>query len=120
MVTNIAESNWDAQSLTVVNDSILFRAGIQGQGNELWKSDGTASGTELLKDIRAGSGSSSPTQFTVMGDHLYFVATDGVHGKELWKSDGTTTGTVLVHDIKSGSSNAGINYIATMGSEVYF
>ncbi|MCU0568538.1 MAG: hypothetical protein MUF49_18320, partial [Oculatellaceae cyanobacterium Prado106] len=43
-------------------------------GTELWRTDGTASGTQLVKDIFPGTGGSSPTELTVVGDRLYFKA----------------------------------------------
>ena len=75
-------------------------------GQELWKSDGTAAGTTLVKNIRPGSGtSSSPRELTNVNGTLFFVADDGVTGQELWKSDGTAAGTVLVRDIHPGSGS---------------
>src|SRR5262245_55295805 len=65
-------------------------------GTELWKSDGTETGTVLVKDVRPGPESSSASRLTVVGDTLLFYANDGIHGAELWKTDGTETGTVLV------------------------
>lgn len=64
-------------------------------GNELWKTDGTAAGTKLVKNIRAGYLSSDPSNFAELNGQLYFTADDG-SGPDLWKSDGTTSGTVLV------------------------
>ena len=56
---------------------------------ELWKTDGTASGTVMVKDIWSGSSGGGPTMTTAVGNTLYFQARDGTHGGELWKSDGT-------------------------------
>jgi ELWxxDGT repeat protein len=82
-------------------------AGGKTLGVELWKSDGTAEGTVLVKDIWAApyDTSSEPRQLTAIGDALYFSASDagGSGGnRELWTSDGTTEGTVLVKDINPG------------------
>src|SRR5262249_39719521 len=57
---------------------------ITTHGRELWRSDGTAAGTVLVKDINPGSGSSNPEGLTLSGGHLFFTADDGVHGVELW------------------------------------
>ncbi len=77
---------------------------------ELWKRDGRAAGTTLVKDITpiATAGSippyplPGPYDLTAVGSTLFFVANDRAHGHELWKSDGTDAGTVLVKDINLG------------------
>ena len=38
-----------------VNGTLFFAADDGGHGRELWKSDGTAAGTVLVKDINPGS-----------------------------------------------------------------
>jgi ELWxxDGT repeat protein len=76
-----------------------FNNGVSG--TELWRSDGTAAGTYLLKDISSGPSSSSIAEMTVVGNTLYFSANDNVNGEELWKSDGTSAGTVMI-DIHNG------------------
>ena len=65
----------------------LAAAGSDSTGTELWKSDGTAAGTTLVKDLLPGPESSSPAGFTKSGDKLFFSASDGVHGTELWAAD---------------------------------
>ncbi|MBX3411710.1 MAG: hypothetical protein KF708_03240 [Pirellulales bacterium] len=69
---------------------------------ELWKSDGTETGTVLVKDINPGIASSNPSNLTKVGGILYFSANNGTNGTELWKSDGTEDGTVMVKDINPG------------------
>ena len=83
---------------------LYFRADDGTNGDELWKSDGTAAGTVMVKDINSGSGRVIPPILTAIGNTLYFRANDGTNGDELWKSDGTAAGTVMVKDIYSGSS----------------
>lgn len=82
-----------------VNGVVYFTANNYAHGAELWKTDGTADGTVLVKDIVAGPGGSQPNKLTSAGNTLYFTADDGIHGRELWKTDGTTAGTVMVSDI---------------------
>ncbi|MFN5513829.1 MAG: ELWxxDGT repeat protein, partial [Cyanobacteriota bacterium] len=89
-------------------------------GDELWKSDGTAAGTVLVKDIRPGSSSSYLRELTGVGNTLYFSANDGVNGDELWKSDGTAAGTVLVKDINPGSSSSYLRELTGVGNTLYF
>jgi ELWxxDGT repeat protein len=87
--------------LTWVKDTLFFVADDGAHGRELWRSDGTDSGTRLVKDINV-AGHSDPASLTAVGRKLFFWANDGVHGKELWRSDGTPTGTFLVKDISPG------------------
>lgn len=81
----------DPQFLTNFNGMVFFTAIDGTHGRELWKSDGTAAGTLLVKDLERGSRSSSPFGLTVVNGLLYFGAAGG-----LWRSDGTTAGTSLV------------------------
>jgi ELWxxDGT repeat protein len=72
--------------LTDVNGTLFFRAedGVGVHGVELWKSDGTADGTLLVKDINLWTISSEPETLTDVNGTLFFGARDGVHGSELW------------------------------------
>jgi choice-of-anchor C domain-containing protein len=76
--------------------------GGETTGLELWRTDGTAAGTWLVKDINPGEGDSSPDFLTVMNGLLYFTAYNSDSGAELWRSDGTAAGTQIVRDIFPG------------------
>jgi RHS repeat-associated protein len=89
-------------------------------GEELWKSDGTASGTVMVKDINPGVANSGIYSITAIGNTVYFVASDGTNGFELWKSDGTSSGTVMVKDINAGSVDSAPANLTVMGSTLYF
>jgi len=85
--------------------SFFFRAETNDNyDEELWKSDGTAAGTVLVKDIRPGTTSSYPQGFYEFSNQLFFEAANGANGSELWKTDGSTAGTVQVKDIRPGSA----------------
>ncbi len=111
--------------LTGVNNTLFFTAINKNYGLELWKSDGTDSGTVMVKDINAGTNSSVPTRLTNANGTLFFIADDGINGYELWKSDGTEAGTSMVKNIISGSSStvndiSNIPEIVSINNLVYF
>ena len=92
---------------TFEDGSFLFLASDGIHGEELWRTDGTEEGTQLVKDINP-EGGSNPSVITYIDGTVYFYAQDGVHGKELWKSDGTEEGTQLLKDINpEGQGNPG-------------
>ena len=64
---------------------VYFRARNAYSNIELWRSDGTAAGTEMVADIRPGFYGSIPWHSVRAGDSIFFSADDGTHGRELWK-----------------------------------
>ncbi|MBI3461827.1 MAG: hypothetical protein HY000_02035, partial [Planctomycetes bacterium] len=103
-----------------MNGTLYFFANDGVNGSELWKSDGTASGTVLVKDIRPGAFSSGPNSLVNVGLAMFFVASDGVHGPELWSSDGTAAGTSMAADLAAGSASAGISSLVPLGDSLLF
>jgi ELWxxDGT repeat protein len=105
---------------TELNGLVYFQATDLTHGFELWRTDGTAAGTQLVKDIRAGTSSSSPGRFVKLGKQLVFIADDGTHGFELWKTDGTSAGTVLLGDLNPGAGASLPGDLKVIGDRVYF
>lgn len=77
-------ANSTPENLTNVNGTLFFRANDDAHGIELWKSDGTPTGTVLVKDIIPGSSGSVPKSLINVNGTLFFTADDGIHGRELW------------------------------------
>lgn len=105
------------------NGKVFFTASDGKHGHELWKSDGTRSGTVLVKDIAPGARSSNLWEPTRVGRRLFFSADHPTYARELWKTDGTTRGTVLVKDIAPGGGYYGGSYpdeLAAMDGRLFF
>jgi ELWxxDGT repeat protein len=78
--------------LTAVGGTLFFTADCG-----LWTSDGTGSGTVLVKEIDPVPGGFCPFELTNVQGTLYFTAHDEL-GAGLWSSDGTEAGTVLLKE----------------------
>lgn len=111
-------------NLVVMGDYVYFAATRPAEGREMWRSDGTEAGTQLVADLRTGKSSSSPSRLrTVGGDQLVFVATYAGTtntGAELYVSDGTSAGTKLVKDIYPGVLGSGPTNLTEMQGRIYF
>ncbi len=117
--SNLADSSNPA-GFVEINGIIYFSATTGSSGCELWKSNGTAAGTVMVKDINPGASSSSPSGLTNVNGVLYFVATDGTNGTELWTSNGTELGTIMVKDINPGASSSSPSSLANVNGALYF
>ena len=82
-------------------NEIYFRAWGNGIGVELWKTNGTAEGTMLVKDLIPGPDDSSPSNFVSTDEDAFFLAT-GPRAQTIWKTDGTSDGTIELGDNAAG------------------
>lgn len=113
----------DASSLTASGDYVYFAGKRNELGTELYRSDGTVSGTRLVKDIFPGSPDSAPSNLTSYKDFLFFSANDGIHGKELWRSGGTPESTFLLKDLSTTNATNGMggaDHFQVANGQLYF
>ena len=94
-VKNINEI--DSDSIPIlhadINGTLFFHASDDTSGWELWKSDGTAAGTVLVKDINPGAVIDPGWRFAVVNGTFFFNA-----------ADGTTRWTILdINDKENGT-----------------
>jgi ELWxxDGT repeat protein len=92
---------------------VVFLANDSAHGYELWKTDGTGAGTQIVVDLYPGPEESSLEQI-VMDGTLYLSGNSGICGPTcLWKSDGTPVGTQFVTEKGGG-------HLVVLNHELYF
>jgi ELWxxDGT repeat protein len=105
-----------------VSGGHLWFAGTGTSGNELWRSDGTAAGTQVF--LQRDPGDSAPQQLTALTNgRLVFSAVDPTWGREPWYSDGTLAGTAMLTDVGSNlgpTGNSQANGFVDAGGITYF
>ncbi len=103
-VTDKVPNSSSPRGLTDLNGTLLFSADDGKNGRELWRSDGTANGTKLVKDIAPGKDSGAGSSLTSLNGLVYFRGLGG-----LWKSDGTAAGTALVKNVNVITALTNVN-----------
>lgn len=83
-------------------NKVFFVAGDQ----ELWVSDGTANGTQRVKDF-GGTYGDKPGMLMDAGNFLLFTVIDSDGRAKLWRTDGTEANTDMVKDVCETCSDYG-------------
>lgn len=86
---------------------------------ELWITDGTAGGTNVVDSATNTVGISYTAGFEYNG-YLYFTRYHATAGAELWKTDGTSANTTMVKDINPGSGDSGFVALGIYNGKLYF
>jgi ELWxxDGT repeat protein len=112
------------ERLRAWNGRVFFSALTSANGRELWRTDGTAAGTQLAFEWTPGAGS------TTFGYHPSFFGTptglvlgvdDGTHGIEPWVTDGTPGGTqLLVNTQPDPQASSGIDLVRRLDEIALF
>jgi ELWxxDGT repeat protein len=107
--------------ITVYDGALYFRAANynSGTGEELWTSDGTTSGTEIVEDLNSGTDDGMLGTPTVYDGNLYFSGNNGSTGFELYRYDGSNV--ALVENICSSCFNGSSpEYLTVYDGNLYF
>lgn len=88
--------------------------------SQLWSSDGTVGGTQVLKQFNSVYTSFDP-QIEYNGE-LFFKSRSHIDGREIWKTDGTANGTVRLKNINQGSGHdiSALSPIVELNGLLYF
>jgi ELWxxDGT repeat protein len=106
--------------LTDVDGTLFLYVDDGAHGAEVWKSDGTAVGTAMVVDLKAGTQSCKAAWLTDVGGVLYFSAESFNLGQELFRSDGTAAGTVQIPDPYPGAGSSNPTDLTVFGERLFF
>jgi ELWxxDGT repeat protein len=103
------------------SDGVLYFGNYSvDKGYELWKSDGTIAGIQIIKNIVTYKTNSTYYDTKVKLGPVWFFNGADSHGAELWKSDGTAEGTTMIKDLNPGFENTLILEITNTNNLVFF
>jgi ELWxxDGT repeat protein len=105
-----------------LNGIAYFYANDGVHGAELWRSDGTTQGTNLVVDVNAGAGDGVQTNYSsaiaAINGQVFFNGYDPTHGAELWSTNGSAASLVL--DIAPGTGGSNPHQLVAVGNHAYF
>lgn len=110
----------DPSYFAIVGNKLFFSAQDSAHGRELWMTDGTTAGTQMVKDIEPGVNGSVYTIYGDLNGKVIFEANTKAYGQELWTSDGTANGTAIIVDMNTGSDHGKITTRAEQNTALGF
>lgn len=108
-----------APTPVVERKQFVFAANDGVNGEEIWITDGTSEGTELLMDIYADGGS-DPYSVIEHTNGFYFVAFDDEQSAKIWDANFESDTTQAIVDDVADIPTALIDQITINGDVVYF
>ena len=105
---------------TRMGSTTYFVARNAQDGNELWKTDGTVAGTQLVHDIASGTLGGNPDIHGLAGGRYVARAWSPEYGNELWVSDGTAGSSRLLKDIRVGTIDSNPDDFVMAGGRMFF
>jgi ELWxxDGT repeat protein len=119
--TDLGGRSYDRFASVFTHGTGTYFTGIgQGAGAELWRTNGTAPGTHLFRDINPGPADSGPAGFASLGNLMFFGAVDGRGGAEPWVSEGTALGTIRAGDVRPGPDGSYPRELTAVGKTLFF
>lgn len=104
--------------LTALNGHLLLRASTPATGAELWRSDGTAAGTQPLKELAPGAAGVTYAGWFVFGGRFFFAVYDE-DKTNWWVTDGTAAQTVPLATLDPGITPVNAQVLAQSSTELY-
>ncbi len=116
LINELIGNTLDVEMGGFAGGKLIFREKTGEFGSEIWSSDGTPQGTEILLIIAVVDIVSNPRQFIQGDDVVYFSATGSDGGRALWATNGESIGTSIFKDGVDGYSSSYASYHGWLGT----
>ncbi len=110
-------SSYFGSQPALMADRVLFIGTTESTGTEVWVTNGTPEGTQLLVDTAPGAKSGFSWELAATEQRGWFLSSSQYGERTLWLSDGTTAGTTEVLHWTSGTS---VRSLAALGDLAIF
>lgn len=106
-----------APSGFIASNEWLYFRGNDGNGYRIWRTNGTAAGTE---PVAIDADYANPTELTTLNHQVFFTADNSAAGRELWVYDENTNEARLVLDINPGTVSSNPHKLTVVNDELFF
>lgn len=107
--------------LAVLGDRAFFFVVRSVTGIELWMTDGTTDGTQMVVEVADPRDAQLfPYAITAWRGAIYFGARGTDSGIELWRTDGTAAGTAQISDLLPGIASSDPHSLTPAGHQLFF
>lgn len=109
------------RDMSVVNGRLVFSTGTDPAGRELWSSDGTTAGTQLIVDLNPGVATGNDSPVHLVSPNLgVLMGLNATTGREVFATDGLSVS--LVKDLQPGQATLSSNprELTAIGNDLYF
>ncbi len=99
----------------ILNDKAYFIVTDDTGRLNIWRTDGTETGTELFQNIGGNTYNNIISKLKIVGGSLQYIVSTIRSSTEhkIWKTDGTAVGTILIKSIISNIASAVFSVTAT-------
>ena len=120
--TNPAGADWGFFRLegASLGSRLIVAAYGDGIGEEVFATDGTPGGTNVVADVEPGLDSSLPEEFASGLGLVFFRADTTAEGREPWVTNGEVGGTTMLGDLVPGPDDSNPGDFVEAGGQVFF
>lgn len=116
-------TSFQSSKPVLFNNVLYFFYKTPTDGIELYSSDGTPGGTQMVFESMPFEESifdMSSANPLLLGDRFFFANEDAANGNELWSSDGTLAGTTIFQDLEPGTSSSNPRNPTVFKDKIFF